>query len=457
MYVNQNGINVTNPEATVMFVDMNCFFPSCEQQVNYWLRGRPIGVCVYTGKQGAVIALSKEAKKKGIKPARIDEIMKYHPEFVPLETNPERYREFHVKIMKVLREYCDDVIPKSIDEAVLNFGSYRLINKYKDLEKIAQEIKKKINKDAGDWFTCSIGIAPNAFLAKLASDIKKPDGLVSITSETIDGILEKLSLTKLPGISTQMAKRLMIGGIHSPLDIRYSTPEKMHKACRSVIGEYWFHRLNFREVDIQTDDYKSMQAMRQISKGQRQSLATMFDILRSLCVQLEKRMMKHELKAHVLGFSCSYEDGGGYADFIRSNTTIQGAIEMQDIILGRIKEKEAENRGTKIITQDITRMTIWVTEFSDSEYVQFALFGDTLRKDKLRKAVYSIKDQFGFETIQLAGELTETPVMKDVIGFGSIKDLLPEQKKVRVKPKEEVKHEQTVVPDEDFLNYVDRD
>ncbi len=450
MYVNQNGINETRHEANIMFIDMNSFFPSCEQQVNYWLRHRPIGVCVYTGKQGAVIALSREAKKMGIKPARLDQIMKKHPEFVPLETNPARYREFHQKIMKVLSEFCDDVIPKSIDEAVLNFSTYRMI--HKDLEKVAKDIKKRIKRDVGDWFTCSIGIAPNAFLAKLASNVEKPDGLTLITPDSIDNLLDNLSLTDLPGISIQMSKRLMMGGIHSPLDLRHSSPEKLRKACHSIVGEYWFHRLNFREVDIATDDYKSMQAMRQISKDQRKNLQTLFDILRALCLQLEKRMMKHELKAHTLGFSCSYEDGGQYADFVHTQSTLQGAIEMQDVILDRIRVKEVGIDNGKIINQDITRMTVWVTDFSDSDYVQYALFGDNLRKDNLRKVVYSIKDHFGFEKIHLAGELTATPVMKDVIGFGSIKDMIPateKQKPVKKLPKSE----SFIIPDPDFLDY----
>ena len=141
MKVNQNNVHSANLKPTVMFVDMNCFFPSCEQQVNYWLRHRPIGICVYTGRQGSVIALSKEAKKLGIRPARVDEIMKNHPQFIPLETNPARYREFHIKIMKVLKQFSDDVVPKSIDEAVMNFSSYQLV--YKDMRQVALDIKKK--------------------------------------------------------------------------------------------------------------------------------------------------------------------------------------------------------------------------------------------------------------------------------------------------------------------------
>lgn len=453
MYVNQNSVNRPNEKPLVMYVDMNCFFPSCEQQVNYWLRGRPVGVCVYTGKQGAVIALSKEAKKRGIKPARLSELVPQYPDFVPLETNPNRYREFHVKIMNVLKSFCDDVVPKSIDEAVLNFASYQLV--HKDLEQVAKEIKRKIKEDVGDWFTCSIGIAPNAFLAKLGSDVKKPDGLTVITHDTIDGILDKLKLTDLPGIGKQMALRLITGGISSPLQLRHTRPEVLRKVCKSVIGEYWHYRLNFLEVDIANDDYKSMQAMRQISKEQRQSVDTLHDILRALCVQLEKRLMKHELKAHYLAFSCSYETGGGYEDYMRTDLTIQGAIEMQDVILKRIKNKEQATGCPKIINHDVNRMTVWVTDFANSEDVQFMLFGDTLRKDKLRQTVYSLKDQFGFEKIQLAGELTGTPVFKDVIGFGSVKDLIMQDKKTRLPKVEEVKQETIIVPDMDFLNYRD--
>ncbi len=453
MYVNQNNLNRSGEKALVMFVDMNSFFPSCEQQVNYWLRNRPIGVCVYTGKQGAVIALSKEAKKKGIKPARLDEIMKLHPEFVPLETNPGRYREFHVKIMNVLRSFCDDVVPKSVDEAVLNFGSYHLV--HKDLVQVAKEIKQKIKQDVGDWFTCSIGIAPNAFLAKLGSDVQKPDGLTVITPETIDGILDKLKLTDLPGIGKQMALRLITGGISSPLQLRHTRPEVLRRVCKSVIGEYWHYRLNFLEVDIANDDYKSMQAMRQVSREQRQSVDMLYDILRALCVQLEKRLMKHQLKAHFLAFSCSYETGGNYEDYIRTDLTIQGAIEMQDIILKRIKDKEQATGCHKIINHDITRMTVWVTEFANSEDVQFMLFGDTLRKDKLRQVVYSVKDQFGFEKLQLAGQLTGTPVFKDVIGFGSIKDLITQQKQLHQPKAKDEKPETIIVPDVDFMDYRD--
>lgn len=421
MKVNQNNILDENLKSNVMYVDMNCFFPSCEQQVNYWLRNRPIGVGVYTSKHASVIALSKEAKRKKIKPARIDEIMAIHPEFVLLETNPKRYREFHHKIMTVLRSFCDDVIPKSIDEAVLNFSAYSLV--HKDLKQVALDIKKKINTDVGDWFTCSIGIAPNAFLAKLATDIKKPDGLIEITPQNIDSILDKLCLTDLPGISKRMAGRLVMGGIQSPLQIRHSTPAALHRACHSIVGEYWYYRLNFKEVDIVTDNYKSMQAMRQISKEQRANIETLHDVLRALCLQLEQRLVKHELSAGFFGFSCSYEGGYTWGDQVHTDAPIQDGIELMDTIVGRMEHFAKENDSGPIINHDVVRMTVWVSEFIDSEVTQYSLFESNVRNDTVRKTIYSIKNKFGFEKIGRAAEMTATPVFKDVIGFGSIKDI----------------------------------
>ena len=205
--MNQNTLN-TKTEARVLFIDMNSFFASCEQQTNYWLRGRPIAVCVYTGKYGCVIAPSIEAKKRGIKLGlRLNEAMKICPDLVPLETNPDKYRTYHLRIMNILKRYSDDVIPRSIDEAVVDLSSYK--NIYPDVVEVAKKIKKDIFEEVGDYLKCSIGIAPNAFLAKLASDIEKPDGLTVINPENIDAVLKKLELTDFPGISTGMKNRLI--------------------------------------------------------------------------------------------------------------------------------------------------------------------------------------------------------------------------------------------------------
>lgn len=418
----QNNIATANLKATTMFVDMNSFFPSCEQQVNYWLRDRPVGVCVYTGVDGSVIALSKKAKAMGLKPAKLPELMRQCPEFVPLETNPNRYREFHKRIIKVLKSFSDDVIPFSIDEAVINFAGYELV--YKDMRQLALDIKEKIKKDVGDYLTCSIGIAPNEFLAKLGTELQKPDGLVFITPENIDEVLSKLSLTDLPGISKGMAGRLVMGGITSPLQLRHANPAHVKRACKSVVGEFWHFRLNFMEVDMRYDkEYRTMQAMRMISPEQRASTETLHDILYALCLQLEKRMMAQEVFCHQIGFSCSYKSGAYWSDHLQTDLPLQGGKNLRDIVVERMQQVEEKLNGERILNTDVGRMTVWVADFVRDGLQQYSMFESSRRNDKLRKTVYSIRDKFGFEKIQSAAELLDKPVMKDVIGFGSIKDL----------------------------------
>jgi DNA polymerase-4 len=420
--INKNNISTANLKATTMFIDMNSFFASCEQQVNYWLRDRPVGVCVYTGFNGSVIALSKKAKEMGLKPAKLPELMRQCPEFVPLETNPNRYREFHKRIIKVLKSFSDDVIPFSIDEAVVNFASYQLV--YKDMRQVAIDIKEKIKREVGDYLTCSIGIAPNEFLAKLGTELQKPDGLVIITPDNIDEVLSELSLTDLPGISKGMAGRLVMGGITSPLQLRHADPAHVRRACQSVVGEFWHFRLNFMEVDMRYDKaYRTMQAMRMISSEQRASTETLHDILYALCLQLEKRMMMQEVFCHSIGFSCSYKSGYYWSDHLRTGLPIQGGKDLYNIIVKRMKAVEETMHGEQILNTDTGRMMVWVADFVQDGLQQYSMFENSRRNDKLRKTVYNIRDKFGFEKIHSAAELLDKPVMKDVIGFGSIKDL----------------------------------
>lgn len=409
-----------------MFIDMNSFFASCEQQVNYWLRGRPVGVCAYTGKFGCVIAPSIEAKKFGVKTGmRLNEAVQLCPDIVPLETHPNRYREYHIKIMNVLRRYSEDVIPKSIDEAIIDLTDYKLIYKnLADLERLAHKIKKDIHNDVGDWLKCSIGIAPNAFLAKLGSDLKKPDGLTVIIPENIDSILSKLKLTDLPGIGRGMSERLMNAGIFTPLQLRHTKPDFIRAACKSIVGYYWYQRLNFHEVEIDTtsEGYKSMQAMRQISVDKRKSVENLEKLLISLCMTLEKRMVRNGVFCRELGFYSTYEEHT-WKDHVRLQKPVQDGMEMMNIVRGRMKIYEEKNHSGPIINTGVKAMCVYVSSFISDDALQYHLFENNVTKDRLRKLVYDVKNKYGLDKIMKAAELGGAPVMRDAIGFGSVKDL----------------------------------
>lgn len=409
-------------DSLILFIDMNAFFASCEQQVNYYLRGRPVGVCVYPGKYGCVIAPSIEAKKFGVKTGmRLNEAMVLCPDLVPLETNPARYRDFHIGIMKILRSYCEEVYPKSIDEAIVDLSTYRHV--YKDPLKLAKEIKQRIRKEVGDYLKCSIGIAPNAFLAKLATDLQKPDGLVTIFPDNIDAVLAKLELTDLPGIAGGLSAQLIKAGIKTPLELRYATSDQLRAALHSVVGIYWHQRLNFQEVDIDFHEYKTMQAMRQVSAAQRQNVQTMENLLVSLCMMLEKRMVAQGVYAKDISVFINYESNKVWSDRIHAGSPVQEGTKILHLIKARMKKFMETHHSDPLINTNIAAMGVTVSKFVPGDALVLDLFEDTVKQDKLRQTVYNVKDKFGYDKLLKAIELNDDSIMSDVIGFGSVKDM----------------------------------
>jgi DNA polymerase-4 len=418
--VNQNSISI-KAEARVLFVDMNSYFARCEQQANYWLRHRPVGVCVYTGKYGCVISLSTEAKERGLKAGmRLNDAMAICPELVPVESNPTRYREYHKKIINVMRNYCNDVVPKSIDEAIINLSNYDHI----DPMQIAINIKNDILKEVGDWLTCSVGIAPNAFLAKLASVRgKKKNGLMMITPQNIDAVLSELKLGDLPGIGANMSYRLERAGVKTPLEMRYATPQKLKAIFKSIDGIYWHYRLNFIETNIAAHDYQGMQAMRQISAEKRKHITYIDQLFMTLCLTLEKRMVHHKFYCKSVGFTARYEDDTRWDDAFTISTPVQDAISLMRMIRIRIAKFEQGTNSAPVLNTKITQMRVAVTNFVNNGNMLYSLFEDMDRKETAFRTMHEIKDKFGSDKLVRAVEMTDGKVIKDVIGFGSVKDL----------------------------------
>lgn len=418
--MNQNSVQVKS-EPRVLFVDMNSFFARCEQQVNFWLRNRPVGVCVYTGKYGCVISLSTEAKERGLKAGmRLNDVMAACPDFIPVESNPARYRGFHTKIINILKQHCNDVVPKSIDEAIINLTNYDNI----DPVAIAKQIKRDILENVGDWLECSVGIAPNAFLAKLASVRgKKTGGLMMITPGNIDEVLKDLKLGDLPGIGANMSYRLERGGINTPLELRYAAPQRLKAIFKSIDGIYWHYRLNFIETNIVAHDYHGMQAMRQISAEKRKNINYIEQLFMTLCLTLEKRMVHHKFYCKSIGFTARYEDGTRWDDGFSITLPVQDAVSLMRMIRLRMEKFESATNNGPVLNTHIDSMRVAVTNFVNTGNMFYSLFEDIERNDIALKTMYEIKNKFGSEKLIRAMEMTDGKVIKDVIGFGSVKDL----------------------------------
>lgn len=238
-----------------LYLDLNSYFASCEQQDRPELRGRPVAVVPVEAETTFVIAASIEAKRFGIKTGtRVSDARRMcppspeHPRgLVTVHARPERYVELHHAIIAAV----DTVLPIqrvwSIDELECRLlGAQQAPD---EAIRLARACKQAIRDRVGERLTCSVGLAPNRVLAKLASDMQKPDGLVVLRDEDLPAAIETLGVRELAGIGANMEARLQQLGIRTIGDLLARTEKQMHEAWGSVVGAEWYHWLRGRVVN----------------------------------------------------------------------------------------------------------------------------------------------------------------------------------------------------------------
>jgi DNA polymerase IV len=200
----------------IIHIDMDAFFASVEQLDNPALRGKPVAVGG-SGERSVVAAASYEARKFGVRSAMPSVIAKrLCPDLIFVRHNFERYNEVSASVFAIFREYTDIIEPLSIDEAFLD-----VTNDKKEIGSatvIAKRIREEIKKRTG--LTASAGISVNKFLAKIASDINKPDGLFLIRPEEAEKFIEELTVEKFYGIGKVTAQKMHKLGIHKGSDLK---------------------------------------------------------------------------------------------------------------------------------------------------------------------------------------------------------------------------------------------
>lgn len=215
--------HLQRPRRTILHVDMDAFFASVEILDNPELRGRPVVVGGTPQGRGVVAAASYEARRYGIHSAMsARRAVTLCPHAVFLKPRGWRYRELSERVFAILGQYTPLVEPVSIDEAFLDVtGCERLFG---DGPTVGREIKRRIREETG--LVASVGVAPNKFLAKLASDLEKPDGFVVIREEDVADLLAPLPVGKLWGVGRVSQQTLARLGIHTVRDLR-EAPEDL--------------------------------------------------------------------------------------------------------------------------------------------------------------------------------------------------------------------------------------
>jgi len=230
-----------------MHIDLNSFFASVEQQLNPEYRGKPLAVVPTMADTTCCIAASYEAKHFGVKTGtQVGEAKKMCPGIVLIEGNHTEYAKYSHAIAEAVELCCPVAHTPSIDEMVC-----QLMGREQEpprARKIALEIKESIYKNVGEALRCSIGMAPNRYLAKIASDMQKPDGLIGLLPSQLPRAISHLELKDLPGVGARTEVRLNAKGITTMEQLLALDRAGMHSLWNSVWGDRMYHWLRGGET-----------------------------------------------------------------------------------------------------------------------------------------------------------------------------------------------------------------
>ena len=314
----------------IIHVDMDAFYASVEQRDDPDLRGKPVAVGG-SGNRGVVAAASYEARKFGVRSAMPSVTAKrLCPDLIFVRHRFDQYRFISNQIREIFFEYTDLVEPLSLDEAYLDVTSNKM--GIISATKIAQEIRTKIWNTT--QLTASAGISINKFLAKVASDINKPNGLTLIPPDRAESFLEKLSIDKFYGIGKVTAKKMHRLGIHTGADLkRWSEAELAHRFGKAGRHFYRIVRaIDDREVKPNRPR-KSVGAENTFNKDLNRE-PEMLEKLTPLTEKVASRITKSNDSARTITLKIKYHD---FVQTTRSRT-LDNFVSSFDEIFPVIKE-----------------------------------------------------------------------------------------------------------------------
>src|SRR6201987_2019985 len=309
-------MNTSMAENTVqwLFLDLNAFFASCEQQEDPALRGKPVIVVQTPTDSACAIAASYAAKAFGIKTGTlVKDARRLCPGVIPVQARHRIYTAYHERILKAV----DTCVPVekvcSIDEVAC-----RLIGTERQVEvarALAFKLKRALRDQVGECLTCSIGIAPNVFLGKVGSDLQKPDGLVVITKEDLPDILLELQLQDIYGIGPRMEQRLHRAGISTLQQLWNATPHRLRRVWGGVNGLLFHQMLHGVDIQPPTSRYSKSIGHQHVLEPELRTKKGAHDFAQHLLTKAAERLRRGDYYCRRLGAHVSWiGDLGGWWD-----------------------------------------------------------------------------------------------------------------------------------------------
>lgn len=356
-----------------------------EQAEDPALRNKPVVVAPVDSETTFAIAASYPAKRLGIHTGtRIGEARRLCPELLVVPARPRLYSHYHERLLESVGSVLPVERVHSIDEV-----SFRLLGAERSVAQataLAQELKQRIADQVSDCLTCSIGIAQNTFLAKVASEMEKPDGLTVLEPDDVFHRLVNLPLMAFPGINRKMAARLQAAGIFTTDQMLSASEADLRLAFRNVGGARWYWLLRGREVEPENRVGQSLSNSHVMPPRLRTDAGARAVLLR-LASKAAVRLRQGGLRAGTLRVFVS-----GRKDW-DATTRLDGAMDSVSIL------RAVERLWSQRSFEGPVKVGVCFTELNPSQGHTASLFEETAQWEHLSEAMDRLNARFGKDSV----------------------------------------------------------
>ncbi|WP_296452395.1 type VI secretion protein ImpB [Rubinisphaera sp.] len=402
-----------------LFVDMNSYFASVEQQLRPELRGKPVGVIPMMADTTCCIAASYEAKAFGIRTGtRVSDAKILCPEINLVVSRTREYVEYHKRIVKAVESVLPVDQIHSIDEM-----SCRLLGadgEYARALQLGKAVKNAIKTRVGIALRSSVGLAPNRLLAKVASNMQKPDGLTLIRPTDLPDCLHQLELTDLPGIGKQMEKRFHRAGIFTVKKLCEQPSHRLHEVWGGVIGDRWWHILRGEDLTEKPTQRRTVghsHVLPPAARNDRDAYAILVKLTHKAAVRL--RDMNYWCGSFTV--KVSFWEWGVWTE-----TRKVGDVQDTPALLAALAEMWAlRPQGAIPFKVDLTLFNL-----KSSKSCSLPLFPEQQRRQSLVKTMDAINLKMGEGALYLAAMHGSRESAPDRIAFQSIPECRPKHPSV---------------------------
>ena len=379
-------------QSIILHIDMDAFFISVEQRDQPSLRGKPAAVCGSLSRS-VVTSATYEARPYGVRAGMsVQEAKRRCPQLILVEGNHSKYTETAARIFSILKDYTPLVEVASIDEAYLDITQSLLL--FKSPLHIAQSIKDRIRER--EQLTCSIGVGPNKLIAKLGSRLKKPDGLMVIQKEEMEGILKELPVSSLYGIGPKLEEELNSIGIFTCGELGRFPVSLLNKRFGAIGQRLHEMGLGLDESPVvpfdEEEDAKSISHSVTLEEDT-SDLNVLKKVLLQLSERVGKRMRKEGFYGRRVTITVRYSD---FYTFSKQKTLSQLTSSGNEVYRHALEIFESISHPKPI------RLLGVGASLLKKEWCQLDLFEKREKKDNLLRAMDRVNERFGDWTLTWA-------------------------------------------------------